>query len=286
MSDDEAKLKEMEDFIRATFERNFEMLRYESGGHSLTTDVREAALNQVLLYWRKLHGIAEKVTDTEVKLNLPAQKTPAGRVFGIEGVVDIVREHGQTTMYDIKTHDVEYVRSNKELYERQLNVYAYIWQNLRGQDLDYTAIIATNFPKNVQEALDGEDEQRLADELGRWDPVVPLDFHPDRVQQTIADFADTVDAIEDGKFCPPDQAKLMEVMEGTNTRFATRTCRNCDARFSCDAYRQYALGSSGGRVEDKFRRYYNDYGSDLTQEHWKTSNLTTAPASAGDADLI
>jgi hypothetical protein len=285
MSEDEAKLKETEDFIRATFERNFETLRYESGGHSLTTDVREAALNQVLLYWRKLHGIAEKVTDTEVKLNLPAQQTPAGRTFGIEGVVDIVREHGQTTMYDIKTHDVEYVRSNKELYERQLNVYAHIWQNLRGQELDYTAIIATNYPDGIREALESGDERRLAYEVGRWDPVVKLDFHPDRVQQTIDDFAATVDAIEDGIFCPPDQAKLMAVMEGTTTRFATRVCRNCDARFSCDAYRRYALGSSGGRVEEKFRRYYNDYGSDLSQEHWKTSNLADA-VTAGAEDLI
>ena len=87
------------------FNDNFETLKLE-GGHALAPDVKRTALQQVLMYWRKLHDIAEKVTDTEVKLNLPQQHTPAGRVFGIEGVVDIVRENDRIVMYDIKTHRV------------------------------------------------------------------------------------------------------------------------------------------------------------------------------------
>ncbi len=283
--DDDTRRAEIEKLIEQYFHDNFEMLRYESGGHSLTADVREAALNQVLLYWRKLHGIAEKVTDTEVKLNLPGQQTPGGRAFGIEGVVDIVREHGQTVMYDIKTHDVDYVRSNKELYQDQLNVYAHIWQNLRNQDLDYSAIIATKYPEAVEEALAGEDPGYLKNALESWDPVVKLDFETEQVQQTIADFACVVDAIEDGVFAPPAQAKLTETLAGTRTRFATRICRNCDARFSCEAYRRYALGGSGG-VEAKFRRYFDDFGNELVQEGWKTSNLTAGPATSDEEDLL
>lgn len=277
---------EIEAFIRDQFERNFETLRYESGGHSLTADTKEAALNQVLLYWRKLRRIAEKVTDTEVKLNLPTQTTPKGRSFGIEGVVDIVREGGKTIMYDIKTHDVDYVRGNKEFYEKQLNVYAYIWQNLRGQALDSTAIIATSYPNSLKEALANDNAAQLTRELADWEPLVPLNFRPDRVTETIADFARIVDAIEDGAFDPPPQSKLNAPVEGTNERFATHTCRNCDARFSCDAYRRYALGGMGGQVEQRFRRYYQTYDSSVLQENWKTANLDEQSLTLTDEDLI
>ena len=51
----------------------------------------------------------------------------------MEGVVDIVREDDETWMYDIKTHDPDYVKTHKELYEKQLNVYSYIWQNFKAE---------------------------------------------------------------------------------------------------------------------------------------------------------
>lgn len=111
--------------IREMFEENYELLQYE-GGHALTQDVKNAALRQVLLYWQTMRDVAENVTDTEVKLNLPDQMTPKGRKYGIEGVVDIIRENDRTVMYDIKTHDAHYVNANKALYEKQLNVYAYM----------------------------------------------------------------------------------------------------------------------------------------------------------------
>ncbi|MCR4415687.1 MAG: porin, partial [Thermoguttaceae bacterium] len=38
----------------------------------------------------QLYLITERVTDTEVRLSLPQQRTPKGRVFAIEGIVDIV----------------------------------------------------------------------------------------------------------------------------------------------------------------------------------------------------
>lgn len=40
------------------------------------------------MYWRKLHEIARRVTDTEVRLALPQQRTPQGHTFSIEGVID------------------------------------------------------------------------------------------------------------------------------------------------------------------------------------------------------
>ena len=53
--------------INEFFEENFAALLLE-GGHSLAPEVKETARQQVLMYWRKLRDIAERVTDTEVRL--------------------------------------------------------------------------------------------------------------------------------------------------------------------------------------------------------------------------
>ena len=139
----------MNDLIRQWFADNLDALRRESG-HRLAPAVEQAALLQVLAYWRKLgQTVAAHVTDTEVRLNLPGNRTPKDRLFNIEGVVDIVREDERTVMYDLKTHDAEQVRGNAESYQRQLNVYAHIWQSLQGQKLDETAIIGTALPLSL-----------------------------------------------------------------------------------------------------------------------------------------
>lgn len=127
---DPAYEAEMETYIRNIFEQNFELLRLESGG-SIAPDVKATALQQVLLYWRFLRDVAENVTDTEVHLSLPGCESPKGRDYTIEGIVDIVRDNDRTIMYDVKTHDADYVRANLPMYEEQLNVYAHIWQRLR-----------------------------------------------------------------------------------------------------------------------------------------------------------
>ena len=99
-----------------------------------TEDGKQLALTQVLYYFTKMREVAMRVTDTEVKLTLPNQKTSKGRSFTIEGIVDIVRDDNETWMYDIKTHDTDYIESNKELYEKQLNVFNFLifrikWNN-------------------------------------------------------------------------------------------------------------------------------------------------------------
>mgnify|MGYP001484176626 CR=1 FL=1 len=224
--------------LRDMFDQNFERLRLENG-HSLSPGVREAAWEQVRCYWRKLRHIAESVTDTEVRLNLPNQKTPKKRSFCIEGVVDIVRENEQVTMYDLKTHDLAFVQENIELYRDQLNVYAHIWQNLRGERLDETAIIATPVPETVSEAMQSGNPAHIEAALATWNPVVPIAFDAGNVKRTIAEFANVVDQIEDHAFHPPPLSELIK-RDGTHGTFATRVCRNCDMRFSCSSYRKYA----------------------------------------------
>jgi hypothetical protein len=249
----------MEAYITQAFEENYERLRYESG-HALTPEIKQTALNQALMYWRKLRAVAERITETEVKLNLPDCHTPKGRAFGIEGVVDIVREAETTTMYDIKTHDPDYIAANKGEYEKQLNVYAYIWQNLHGQPLDETAIIATPYTAEVKQALAANDPTALAEALLDWEPIIPIPFNTEHVEATIDEFGKVVDAIEDGKFGPPPASRLNK-RETKNETFGTRTCRNCDARFSCGSYREFAQAPAR-KDSGNFRRYFEDYADE------------------------
>ncbi|XGV94258.1 MAG: PD-(D/E)XK nuclease family protein (plasmid) [Leptolyngbya sp. BL-A-14] len=263
--------QEIETAILEMFEQNYEMLQAD-GGHSFTQDTKKAALQQVLLYWRKMQHVAERVTQTEVKLTLPEQQTPKGRKYSIHGVVDIVQEDTQTVMYDIKTHDAEYVANNIGDYEKQLNIYAYIWQRLRGQPLDRTAIIATAYPKEVKQALNEEDEVALAAALEAWEPVVDIPFSQQHVQDMIADFGEVVDAIEDRAFVPPPVARLSQKdkVRGKETRFATQICSNCDGRFSCSSYRAYSMAGEGS--ETSFKRYFREFES-TDQEEWLRANL-------------
>lgn len=265
------KPAEIEDRIKEIFEQNYEMLKLE-GGHALTPDVRNAALTQVLFYYRKLHSIAEKVTDTEVKLALPDQTTPEGRKFTIEGIVDIVREDEEVWMYDIKTHDPEFIAGNIEYYQNQLNVYAHIYECLRGNQLDHTAIISTAFPSNMRSAIASGDGKRIEQELQKWNPLIEIPCDHSKVQETIQDFATVVDKIETKCFEPKPVDALKSKIEGTNTIFASRVCRNCDARFSCESYRDYAL-QTGTRTQSNFKKYFEDFGNDIDQEDFINANI-------------
>jgi hypothetical protein len=252
---------DIEAFIRKTFEENFQRLRFENG-HGLTAEVKEAALRQVLLYWRKLKRIAETVTDTEVRLNLPGQVTPHKNKFNIEGIVDIVRAEGRTVMYDLKTLDPEYVNNNISEYERQLNVYAHIWKNLRGQGLDEMAIIATQFPQSLDKAYEKkeQDPEVFKKEIEDWKPVIPVPVDDQHVAETIRDFGQVVDCIEEGKFKPATVERLKEKEVGTAV-FATRVCRNCDARFSCESYREYVKSVKPSDFP-RYREIFEDTGTE------------------------
>lgn len=275
--------QEMETFICQVFNQNYEELRLDSG-HAISPDVKQTAFNQVLLYWRILREVAENVTDTEVRLSLPNLETPQGRDYAIEGVVDILRDNDRTVMYDIKTHNADYVRANIDLYEKQLNVYAFIWQNLRQMQLDEMAVIATDYPESVRDALSSGNDDELEYALKQWQPVVPIDFDPQRVEQTVSEFGYVVDAIEEGQFSPPSLEILKKTLPGTrNIRFATNVCRNCDARFSCSSYRQYAWQSRSA-AERAINQYFSEGLVDAEQEAWRAANLDTSSTPDGLRD--
>ncbi len=158
-----------------------------------------------------------------------------------------------------------------------MNVYAYIWQNLRRQPLDEMALIATDFPEAVKDALDHGNEQELDYALSCWQPVVPITIDPRHVEQTVKDFGEVVDEIEEGRFAPPLLDILNTPLAGTrNVRFGTHVCRNCDARFSCASYRQYAW--QGRSIADRSAmQYYVETLSDAEQEAWRAANLDATP---------
>ena len=256
--------------IEDAFERNYEVLRLESG-HALDQNAKKKALDQVICYYRRLHDIAEKVTETEVRLTLPDQISPGKNRFNIEGVVDIVQDGGEVWMYDLKTHDREFIEGHKEFYEKQLNIYSYIYENIRGNKLDHTAVISTAMPQDLQQALDSGDETATERELAKWDPLVPLVCDRKEVDGTIRDFAGVVDKIESNSFETPTVDKLKESVPGTKRSFATWVCQNCDARFSCEAYRQYA---EQGRRGAKSKKYFAEYAESIEQEEFMAANAT------------
>lgn len=264
--------QEIYDQIQEIFNENYEVMQITSGSY-LSENIKRIALLQVIYYYKRLKEIAQKVTHTEVKLTLPDQKTINGRNFTIEGVVDIIKEEEDTWMYDIKTHDTEYIKENKEYYESQLNVYAHIWQKLRNEYLGHTAVISTALPNNLKHALQLQDQQRIDAELKKWEPVIELPYQEDRVDATIKDFADVVDCIENKDFIPQSTDRLKTKFQGTNSTFGTFICRNCDARFSCSSFRQY-VQDSGQKLKGSFQKFFEDIAPDLDQEDWVNTHLS------------
>ena len=273
----------LEALIEDFFARNLRELEADKG-HALAPGVRATALNQVKLYYRRLKDIADRVTDTEIKLSLPGRRTPAGRPFTIEGVVDIVREEARTVLYDIKTHDADEIRANLPEYEKQLNVYAHIWQGLRGEELSELAVICTRYPRQVEAALGEGDQAKLETALGSWDPVIPITLDAVHLEETIDEFGRAVDLIEEHHFDAPPLESLQETLPGMKARFAVAVCRNCDARFSCGSWRGYALQSTRGS-EALFKQYLEDLGDDVEQEDFRAAALEAAPPTLND-DLI
>jgi hypothetical protein len=257
--------------IRDLFEENFEYLRVD-GGHSITNFFKEEAFRQVLYYYRKNDDLIRKVTEAEVKLTLPELKTPNGKLkYAIEGVVDIVREGEEVWMYDLKTHERSAIENNKELYRRQLNVYAYIWKGLMGKDLDDTAVISTALPGELKDAIGSGNPDYIDRAMERWDPVIPLGYSEEEIEAMIEDFGRTVEVIENHQYHAPPVVRLSERDESGRGNFATRVCRNCDARYSCPSFREYIRSSE--KTREAFRRYFDDYGSDYGADEFIDGNL-------------
>jgi hypothetical protein len=264
-----------ERFLLEAFESNFERMREESG-RSLAPFIKESARQQVLLYYRRLHDLAAQVEETEVRLVLPDQTSPAGRKYTLEGVVDIVEDGSSTVMYDLKTYlDADAARDHVDPHYRQLNVYAHIWRGLRGKQLDKIAVIATRPTRPLYRALRAGEPMKIQASMDSWNPVLEVPVDANVVDEVMESFGRVVDLIEDRKFSPP----RLEVLKSPSrpdgrVPFAQEVCVNCDARFGCASYRQLVRAQSPGRAEEALRDATADFGGDAERQDWRDSGVT------------
>lgn len=231
---------EMEEFIVRAFEDELGLVEEETGTRP-NAFARAEALRQVLLYWRKLRDTAERVEETEVRLILPNRTSPGGRKYNLEGVVDIVTDEEGTMMYDLKTHEPEYVQAHPEEYAAQLEVYATIYEELKGRRINGTGVISTALPARLRAAIGSGSEDVIERELADWQPLIRMPFTRESRDGTIEDFGRVVDAIESCAFPPQPPERLDEDFAGRGRSFGNRVCQNCDVRFSCASYRAWRL---------------------------------------------
>lgn len=239
---------DMEAFIARSFEEELALAEEETGVRA-NAFARREALRQVLLYWRKLRGTAERVEETEVRLVLPNRTSPAGRHYNLVGVVDIVADESGTRMYDLKTHEPEYVRAHPEDYAAQLEVYATIYEELRGKKIDGTGVISTGLPARLRQAMASGDEAAMERELEAWEPLIRLPFTRASRDATVEAFGRVVDRIEEGDFQPQPTERLDEDFAGRGRSFGERVCQNCDVRYSCSSYRAWRLDGRKVRTD-------------------------------------
>lgn len=275
---------EIVEFIRKRMEENVRSLLSESG-QRVNPSLRLAAERQALAYWYTMQSVAEKITETEVRLALPECESPAGRRFTIEGVVDIIRDDGELEIFDIKSMPASYVRNNKPKFQEQLNVYAHILSNLKGVRVRRAAIIATGPEEPIRRELRRIDipAGELEAILMRLNPLVEMELCGESIAQTIERFGRVVDRIESGDFEPPSPADLRKT-DGRNPearQFGVDVCRNCDVRFSCDSYRKYrkvsTRGAKGRSKDRNIWEFFLDCGDDEELSDELDANTVAAP---------
>ena len=187
--------EEVEERIREFFDRNYELLRHE-GGHVWAEGARRQALEQALLYWRKLKAIATSVTRTEEKLRLRDKSRPrAGRLWSKASSISYVRgpRCGCTTSRRTKsarcvrrptitkTSSTSTPTSGKESFARGSTELPLLQHGCR---LNLRERFKAATPRAIREAMDA------------WQPVVDLPFDEEDVDRTIRDFGRCVDNIE------------------------------------------------------------------------------------------
>ena len=155
--------------------------------------------------------------------------------------------------------DIEQIYDTKH----QLNVYAFIWQKLRGKDLDDITIVTTGFPSKLRQAINaGDNEHKINRFIEKWNPLIEVENNDSNVHSAIEHFANEVDQIEDGEFTSPPVNVLRQKDPITKKTFPTYKCRNCDARFSCSSYRMYTF-QSRARAAKQMREYFARPDDDL-----------------------
>ena len=184
--------------IRELFDRTFRFL-VASDVRPIGEEAREAALRQVLNYFRQNHDEMRRVIQTEVDVSLEKDG------YILAGKVDLLLGgDGKLELLDFKTSPRP--KDSPELiasYERQLCTYAHILERRHGRNVDRLLLYWTSEPH-------------------KDDALMVLPYDSKRVDEAGRHFDETVRRIQAREFAvmtPPEPA----------------ICRECDLRRLCSA---------------------------------------------------
>lgn len=182
--------------IRELFERTFRFLTL-SDVRPIGDESRDAALAQVLNYFRQNRDEMRRVIQTEVDVSLEKDG------YILAGKVDLLLGgDGKLELLDFKTSPRP--KDSPELiaaYERQLCTYAHILERRHGRHVDRLLLYWTSEPR-------------------KHDALMVLPYDPKRVEEAGRHFDETVRRIQAREFAvttPPEAA----------------ICKECDLRMLC-----------------------------------------------------
>lgn len=184
--------------IRSLFDRTFRFLSL-SDVRPIGETAKDAALTQVLNYFRQNRAEMQRVIQTEVDVSLEKDG------YILAGKVDLLLGgDGKLELLDFKTsprprHSPKLIAT----YERQLCTYAHILERRHGRRVDRLMLYWTAEPRKA-------------------DALMVLPYHPQRVEEAGKHFDETVRCI---------QARQFEV----TTPPEAGICKECDLRMLCHA---------------------------------------------------
>jgi DNA helicase II / ATP-dependent DNA helicase PcrA len=182
--------------IREIFDRTFRLL-IVSDVRPIGDQARDAALLQVLNYWRQSRDEMRRVIQTEVDVSLEKDG------YILAGKIDLLLgSDGKLELLDFKTSPRP--KDSPELiaaYERQLCTYAHVLERRHGRHVDRLLLYWTS-------------------EARKEDALMVLPYDPRRVEEAGLHFDETVRRIQAREFAvttPPEPA----------------ICKECDLRMLC-----------------------------------------------------
>jgi DNA helicase-2/ATP-dependent DNA helicase PcrA len=186
--------------IEAWFDTNYAYLTKRERVY-LAPVVKNAALKQVLNYYRRNEGNWERIKEAEVDVSLVKDD------YILKGSIDLIAgNNGTVEVIDFKSEkklDVNNIKDREKLdrYRRQLEVYAHIVEERMGLEVSKTHLYYTS------------------EENGN--PYITFTKNSRSIERTIATFDQVVSQIEKKDFGIPERP--------------TELCGDCDMRFYCDA---------------------------------------------------
>lgn len=183
--------------IEELFEENYKA-QLATGLRPLAPTPKEAALKQVINYFRQNRDIMERVIETEVDVSVEKED------YIILGKIDLLLgKDGRLGILDFKTQPKPQTNDPiLDRYIKQLSLYAYILKERHGKQPEQLFLYWTSEEKRKDALMEFVYDEDLVEEAGR---------HFDDVVKRI--FAQKFDVRK-----PPDKNKV---------------CKDCDFRFYC-----------------------------------------------------